>query len=680
MAPVGTATTAASQADFEEEEEEDTGADHGTAVLGDLVQRLLTRVEVNFGNTLSQFGRDLFIIDGDALLGYLVAEEPVLAAASAAMAAGRAAGDAVLGSAEAAVVAADAAQGKASALDTAGHPVFDFQTLPLVFRVEQFLTHLFELGAEFRLMFMQVHAAGWTAPYALLRQATLWHLRNCTRFIVDTEVVHPWHASWADYVSLHLPSYILGCTDWEWPGCDSMVLPRTGVLARAFTLSLLAEGRSVVLLRGIAEGERVDVGSARFDAFWLSRISGAVLLRQVDSASVCMQRIQAEIVPGAVAAAEATPGSLASPAPAWPHAVLCTGAHAAAVQWGGWRLAVAVDAVAMYLNALPAGNHGADDPALAHALAMASLFLWHAVAMQHLPVERRAIPASGLRLGGLDTAAGLEMDGAALGDFVAAITTHLHTALTSAAAAHCGTDVANDDAAASAGASAVDARPACMTADHGQAASNVADLVDVRLLRFLHITLPRALAAAGSTGAAAVFGGDRAPEAAAALTAAWSAVGALLSGDTAEAAAAFDVAAPSPLAPPAGANRWVRATAAAAASAKLPAPKLAPMASALSQSLLGTGGIADALSEWVDDSPATAAAAHPFPFGDSYCWHQGKDFAKLPEAFDKVKEPAGAAKKVLTDRERKTLQRKANAVAVRAPPSPAASWTARPSS
>ena len=634
-----------------EDEADDTG-DHDAAMpLAALSEALLSRVPLVFGNTLSKFGRDLFLIDGDALLGYLIAEEPVRAAASAASAAVRAAEEAAVGLSTG-----------AAPVDTAGHPVFDFQTLPLVFRVEQFLTHLFELGAEFRVVFMQAHASGWTPPYALLRQIVVWHLRNCTSFVVDTEVVHPWHESWKDYVSLHLPSYILGCTDWDWPTADSIVLPRTGLIARAFTLSLLAEGRSVVLLRGVAQGNRVDVGSARFDAYWLSRISGATLLRRVGPASTFMSRVRAEVLPGALTDSGALPGSLTTPAPAWEHGVLCTDA----LRWGGWRLAVAVDAAALYLNDATAhGDANNASGGVKHRVALAALFLWHAVAMQHLPVEQRAIPSAGLPLGGLN--AEVELGETDLAAFVHSMSRHLRTALTSAGCAHKGTDATDDDAAADAGVADSDRRPTCMAAGPGQATANAADLLDARLLRFLHVVLPRAIAAASGASpaavAASVLGGRGAGAAGSALAAAWAAVASLVTGDAASAVASFDICAPSPLAGgKADADKFVKTVTAAADAAMLPEPVIAPCKSALSSALLGNGDITQALAAFERPSSGNPNA---FPFGDSYCWHQGSDFAKLPEAFDKVREQASATKKVLTDRERRTLQRKANAVALK---------------
>lgn len=617
-------------------------AAEATAPLDDLVVSLLDEVHHAFGNALSSFGRDLFLIDGDALLGYLLAEEPAVAAAAQASKERHAREDAALGGAAGSSDADDF-------VPAAGHPVFDFQTLPVVFRAEQFLTHLFELGAEFRVFFLQVHGTGWSPQHALLRQALVWHLDTCTSFTVDSDVVHPWHPSWADYLSLHLPSYILSFVDWEWPESGLVVKPRTAVITRAAVLSMLAEGRSVVVLRGVAEGERVDVSSARLDAFALSRISDPLLMRRTNQGSTMVRRVREEVV----APAEATIASCAgvgaeeASAPAWPHAAL-GGADVAALVPGGWRLAVTVTALAAYLRLNVSGGNNSDGVP-SDNVALAATFLWHTVAMQHLPVELRAIPAAGLPVGALDEE--VELAGATLSGFVQELSGHLAAAL-AAAVAHATVDPASLPASAEAG------------------TANVADLVDIRLLRFLHVVLPRAIASAGGQAAGveavakAVLGGDdadAAATAASALAAGWKALGAIGGADVAASVTSTALLTPSPGAQAAGANKFVRKVARAAEAATPKAPRLSPMNTELARAILGDS---TALSDFEDS--ATLRDRFPFPFGDSFCWHQGTDFGKLPDAFDKVKDQAESkAAPKLSDRELKKLQRKANAVARR---------------
>lgn len=596
------------------------GSSDGSRELGDILPHLLQFVSTGFGNTLSKFGRDLFLIDGDALLAYMLAEEAQVKAFNDAHASRTSAEQSVL--ADAAIPQATRSAPGASV----GHPVSDFQMLPIVFRVEQMLSHLAELGAEFRVFFLSVQQQSWRGQFALLRQALVWHLQHCTSFTVDTEVVHPWHASWADYLSLHLPSYVLSFVDWDFAGADAFVSDAAAVVTRAFVLRLLAEGRSVVVLRGADAGGRVDVGASSFDAFWLNRLQHPALLRRCGPESVAMRRVCSEVVTPLEKATLA-----AAPAAEWENTALSSTMAA-----GGWRLALAVRALASLLREEAAAssgnnNNSGSSSVSSSTMALASVFLWHVVAMQVVPVEHRAIPATALPLGSL---AGGEADAAELSSFLACLSGHLRGALTAASAS-----------------------------DVDTAAANVTDLVDMRLFRFLYLTLPASVVG-GDVAATAVatFGSEGGVAASAALGAAWSALSALGGADIAAALKAWSLvtvreSSEAVAAAAAQGVAFMDAAAAAAAAAALPAPVVAPIDSShFTQTLLGGD---EALRPF--ESTGKLRTMFPFPFGDSFCWHRGSDFAKLPEAFDKVTDGETKTTKVLSDWERKKLQRKANA-------------------
>ncbi len=100
--------------------------------LAEQVSAVLNGLFYNFSGVLERFGRDLFLVDGDALLAHVLEE----------------------------VTAAS-----------------DFQLLPVLFRVEHALSRLNQLGAQFRVFFLGAYAQlGWHGASKL---CVCVHVRVC---------------------------------------------------------------------------------------------------------------------------------------------------------------------------------------------------------------------------------------------------------------------------------------------------------------------------------------------------------------------------------------------------------------------------------------------------------------------------------------------------------------------
>lgn len=88
-----------------------------TVSTAEILAAAVNGLHYNFSGILERFGRDLFLVDGDALLAHVLEESASPAS---------------------------------------------FQLLPLVYRVEHALTRLKRLGAQFRVFFLASHARlGW---------------------------------------------------------------------------------------------------------------------------------------------------------------------------------------------------------------------------------------------------------------------------------------------------------------------------------------------------------------------------------------------------------------------------------------------------------------------------------------------------------------------------------------
>jgi hypothetical protein len=83
-----------------------------------LLEKAINSLFYNFSGILERFGRDLFFVDGDALLAHVLEESAPVAA--------------------------------------------DFQLLPVIYRVEHALSRLVQLGAQFRVYFLGAYGrVGW---------------------------------------------------------------------------------------------------------------------------------------------------------------------------------------------------------------------------------------------------------------------------------------------------------------------------------------------------------------------------------------------------------------------------------------------------------------------------------------------------------------------------------------